>query len=88
MHGKQPMLLNRLGLSISCIDDFAQKNLIVSVELSQILLGAVISRYFVALVHKAHVLADGMIDFRLLVDYALDSLEIPTITILLVESGS
>jgi hypothetical protein len=88
VHGKQTMILNRLGLSIFCVDYFSQKNLIVSVELSQILLGAVISRNFVTLIDETHVLADGMIDFGFLVDYALDSLEISVVAIFLVESGS
>lgn len=41
-----------------------------------------------AFVDKAHVLTDGMIDFWLLVDYALDSLQISAVSILLIESGS
>ena len=82
------MLLHRLRLSILCIDYLAQKNLIVSVELSQILLRTMVSRYLMALIRKAHVLADGMINFWLLVDYALHSLEISAVTIFLVKSGS
>ncbi len=87
MQGYSISLLTLIPLALLGTDYLIQKYLIIRGDLCEVLIGFVISGYFLAFIEKAHVLGHADIGLWLFTDDIFDSFEVASVVVLLVEGG-